>query len=289
MQFRRDAVLVAGAVALLGASFVIPWRLHALVVGLAAMIAITRITWANNEFDLLKQRLGGAITYGVMGFGAAFFVVVQLGAVAFVLCSATLLLCAATLERTRLRGTTVPAEGEPSGRVAFEGTVHALGEPPRIPGTDREVPVWVAMQGDKRWASTSRFEIRGADRRVLVEPGRTRLRGKEWVMALSTGREAARVLGGDLTQPRRLEDPVRVWSFQDGDTVHVVGRVTLEDDAGAATLRDPSRVSVFRDGALVGPGQLAVVRRSAALRVWMWSAVAIAAGGLLATGFDGLG
>jgi len=46
---------------------------------------------------------------------------------------------------------------------------------------------------------------------------------------------------------------------------------------------------VFTGPLLIGTGRLADARRRADVRVLMWSAIAICAGGLLAAGLGGLG
>jgi len=98
-----------------------------------------------------------------------------------------------------------------------------------------------------------------------------------------------RALGGEITDIPSLADPVRVWSFRDGDQVYVVGGVTLEDDPAAPTLRDPARVSVFTARTLVGRGALVAVRRAADMRALLWSAIAIGAGLLTAAGLGPVG
>lgn len=286
---RRDVALAIAAIAVLAATLVMPWRLHALVAACATLLILVVVLWIRGEHDMLKERIAGSFIGGLAGFAAVFFVVVQVGAVAAVGGAAALGLCAAGLERRRLRGAAVPVQAEAEGQVAFEGTVHAIGDPPRVPGTDMVVAMWLARHDKGRWSSKSRFEIRSEERRVLVEPEQMRVRGTVWAMGLATGNSAKEALGADTTVPRRLSTPMRVWSFKDGDHVYLIGGVTLEDDPSAPGLRDPQRISVFTRAPLIGPGRLADARQRADIRMWIWTAIAIAAGGLMATGLGGLG
>lgn len=287
---RRDLILAASAVVVLVTALVIESKLHALLIAIAAVFPCAGVSWVRSAHYLrLKHRLAGAATSGFVGAALAFLVVATVGAVVSVLGAAVVLLGVALIERARLRGTAVPMEGEASGRVAFEGTVHAIGDPVQVPGSDYEVAVWLARHGRKRWTSTPRFEVRSDARRVLVEPGSSKLRGDAWVKGGSSGEAAVRAVGGEVTDSPTYADPVRVWSFRDGDRVYVIGTATLEDDPAAPTLRDPARISVFTGTTLVGPGRLAPARRVADLRALLWGAVAISAGVLMAAGLGSLG
>jgi hypothetical protein len=285
---RRDLVLAGVAAAILVTANVVESTLHALLVALAAFVALPVVSWGRTaHYVRLKHRMAGAATAGFVGFAIAFLVVAKVGAVMFVLGAAVVLLGIALGERARLRGAVMPAEGEARGRVAFEGTIHALGAPIHVPGTDDGVAVWIARYGRKRWTSKHRFEVRRDARRVLVDPGALQLRVAPAVMSGSSGERAVRALGGAIADLPSLADPVRVWSFRDGDQVYVVGGVTLEDDPAAPSLRDPSRVSVFTAKTLVGRGALVAVRRAADMRVLLCSAIAISAGLLVAAGLEG--
>jgi len=281
--------MAVGAIVVQAATLVIPWRLHALAVAGATLVILARVTWIRGEHDMLRERIAGAAIAGFAGFAAAFVVVAETSAATFVLGAAFVALCAAGIERTQLRGAPVPVQAEANGRVAFEGTVHAIGDPPHEPGTDRAVAMWVARHERRRWTSPSRFEIRSEQRRVLVDPEPMRVRDTPRLIGGATWEAAARTLGADTSQPRRFREPIRVWSFDDGAHVYIVGGVRLEDDPSAPALRDPVRVSMFSGDVLIGAGRLADARRRADVRLWTWSAIAIGAGALMAAGLGGRG
>lgn len=281
--------VAVGAAVVLAATSVIPWRLHALAVGSVTLVIVAGGLWVRRDHDRLRPRIAGSAIAGLVGFAAAFVVVAETTAATFVLGAAIVALGAAALERARLRGAPVPVQTETNRRVAFEGTAHAIGDPPHVPGTDRDVAMWVAEHERQRWTSTSRFEIRDDQRRVIVDPAPARVRATPWLMSGAIGDAAARTLGADASLPRRLRTPIRVWSFRDGDQVHVVGTVTLENDPLAPTLRDPARVSVFTANPVIGAGRLTEARRRASVRLWLSTAIAIGAGALMAATAGGLG
>ncbi len=273
------AWLVTAGLAVLGAlRFPRGW----VMLGLAGGGGLLAVVWAWRRFarDDLRERL--ATTF-MAWFGACLAAgwiggVVDRGGLA----AATLLALTGTLlfgrARWRLRGQPVPEAGEARGRVWFEGTVHALGTPARLPGADRAVVMWAARQGWRRWSSSERFEVRTGTRRVRVAPtaAQLRLTGRTWVMRGAIGRAAARSLAGHAD----VGPTVRMRHMNEGDLVHVVGVAQLSDDPAAPTYRDPARISLFSRAVVLGRGSLAAARRRALLGTLAWAALALAAGAL---------
>ncbi|HWU89759.1 MAG TPA: hypothetical protein VN253_20995 [Kofleriaceae bacterium] len=279
----RELAAAGGLAAALAAELVLtPWA-HVLVVSGAVMMALVGWTWRRHAHEWLQPRIASSFLSGFAGFVVTMLAIAEVGVSALVLAAAAGAAGAAALERSRLRGAPMPTQGEARGRVAFEGTAHALGDPPRVPGADREVALWLVRQGRRRWSSTGRIELRDEQRKVWIEPDGARVRRAPWVVVGPLRRAMARALDG--ADP---SGPIRVWSFRDGDRVHVVGEARLEDDPSAASFRDPGRVHVFSGDVLVGAGWLADARRRAHARLLIWSALAACAGGLVVARLAGL-
>lgn len=272
---RRDAALAALAAATLAADLVLPRTAQAVVLAGAVACALVPWIWPRTGDEKLRSRLATTFLAAAAGFAAALFASAPLGAAPVVAVAAAIAAALAMRARTGLRGAPLPADGEARGRVVFEGTVHALGAPARVPGNDLEVVVWVARQPRRRWASTARFEVRSGDRRVALDPGQAQLTGQPWLLRGAIAHAAAAALDG--ANPARL---VRVWSLREGDRAHVIGRAALADDPLLATLRDPARISVFAGDAWIGPGGLAAARRAARGRVAIAAALALVAAGV---------
>jgi hypothetical protein len=278
----RDFAMAAGATVLLAATLVVPWRLHALAFASVTLVTLAAVFWVRGAHDILRQRIAGSAIAGFAGFAATFFAVAETSAAAFVLGLAVIALLAAGLESTRLRGAPVPENTEANGRVAFEGTVYAVGESPHVPGTDRDVAIWIARHERRLWRSASRFEIRSDRRRVLVDPARARVRSAPWLMSGATWMAAAATLGVDISGLKRYRSLIRVWSFGDGDRVYVVGRAGLDDDPSAPMPGDRACVTVFAGDLVIGAGGLTEARRRARVRLGLSAAIAIGAGSLVA-------
>jgi hypothetical protein len=275
----QHEVAVAGlATATLVVDLALPHATEGLVLGGVVACAIVPWTWPRTADEKLRSRIATTAFAAMAGFGAVLFASAPFGAAAVIAALAAVAAAVAVVAARRLRGAPLPAQGEATGRATFEGTVHALGEPQRVPGNNLEVVAWVARQGRQRWASTARFEVRSAERRVALDPGQARIAGPPWVMSRALGRAAAKALDG--ANPARL---VRVWSLREGNRAYVIGDAALADDPSAPTLRDPARISVFAGDALIGPDTLARARSAARTRVVLAAWVAIAGAAVAVT------
>jgi hypothetical protein len=274
-RLRREVAVTALAAATLAADLVLSRATQPVVLGGAVACALVPWTWPRTADEKLRSRLSTTFLASAAGFAAALFASAPLGAAVVVAVAAVAAAGLAVRAQARLGGAPLPADGEVAGRVRFEGTVHALGSPQRVPGNELEVVAWVARQGRRRWASTARFEVRSADRRIALDPGQAQLTGEPWVLRGVIAHAAAAALDG--ANPARL---VRVWSLRAGDRVYVVGRAALADDPMVATLRDPERISVFSGDALIGPGTYSGALREARARVVIAVALALVAGGV---------
>jgi len=178
---------------------------------------------------------------------------------------------------TRLRGTPVPGgppggpPGGAAGRFVFEGTVHALAGPQRVPGGG-EVALWVVRQGRRQWSSAGRVEVRAEDgRRAWIEPGCVRPVPMAW-NAPSIEPDVARALG------RRDDAPFRIWEFAEGDPVFVIGPIQWAPDPPEPWYRGPGRSPLFAGDLRFGWGRVTVLRRAARHRLRLWLALAAWAG-----------
>lgn len=284
-RLRREVAVAALAAATLAADLVLSRATQAVVLGGAVACALVPWAWPRTVDEVLHSRLATTACAATAGFTVALFASAPLGAAAVVAVAAAIAAGLAVRARVRLGGKPLPADSEDGSRVIFEGTVHALGAPQRVPGNDVEVVMWVARQRWRRWASTARFEVRSADRRVALDPGHARLTGEPWVLHGALAQTAAAALDG--ANPARL---IRVWSLREGNRAYIVGRAALADDPLVATLRDPERISVFAGDARIGPGTHAGALREARARIVVAVALALAAGGIsVASGLGALG
>lgn len=244
---------------------------------LAGVIAVwmTIWVWPAAQHERRKTRLATPVAAAVLGFGAAMVIGIQIGPATLVLCVAAIAAAAAAIDRRRLRARSLPAEGEVSGVVAFEGTAHAIGERTTVPSTEIAVVLWVARQGARRWSSSQLVEIRSASRRVLVEPGQARVRGPAW----TPSPRLVRAVASKLPEADAGE-PLKLWFVSDGAPVYVMGTASWRDDPDAPTLRDPGRISVFTGNALIGAGRRLAALRIAGTRILVSGALGACAGAL---------
>lgn len=275
---RGEAAVAVVAAATLVADLVLPRATEGIVLGGAVACAIVPWTWPRTGDEKLRSRIATTAFAAMAGFAAVLFASAPLGAAVVVAAVAAVVAAVAVHGVRKLDGAPLPAQGEATGRASFEGTVHALGEPQRVPGNDLEVVAWVARQGLRRWASSARFEVRSKDRRVALDPGQAQIVGRPWVLRRALGRAAAKALDG--ANPARL---IRAWSLREGDRAYVIGDAALADDPAAPTLRDPAWISVFAGDALIGPGTLAAARGAARMRVVLAAGLAIAAAAVAVT------
>lgn len=280
-ELRRELSLAALLAATLAATPVLPPWLEALAVAAVVALALGAWSWrrAVHEHKRLHHQLAGTVNVALVGFAAAFFGSLGVGSVVIVLALATVAAIVAVRARVRLAGGPVPAEGDAQVRVEFEGAAHAVGTAPHIPGTDQAVALWVAQQGPRRWSSTDRVELRGDERRVVIDPAHARVLGAPWLIKPQLARGVmAELDGADTTRP------IRVWSIREGTHAFVIGSATREDDPQAPSLRDPGRVNVFSGDVVIGTGRRSEALRHAKARLFVWGAIAACAGALALVG-----
>jgi hypothetical protein len=273
-------------VALLGASLavrvVLPWQGEALALCAVMMGLVGVRSWHDHARNpRLRRRLASTFTNAIFAGLVFFFAGSYAGAPPLVLAIAAAMFGVVAIDRARLRGEALPAPSaqgeppsEPNRRVAFEGTVHAIGEPAKLPVGGHEVALWVAQQGKRRWDSSARIELRDEARRtrVWLDLAGARVRGDAWVVAGPHRRETEDALAG-----LDREHPLHVWSFREGTRVFVLGGAKREADPARPGFRDPEQVNVFTGEVLIGLGHLSVAQRRARLRVVLWGALTAAA------------
>lgn len=278
-QLRRELTVGAVLAATLATGLVVSRTEHEFILAGVVMLGSSVWMWPRVAHHKVRSRVSTPIVVGMIGCAVALWAGLAVGAAMVGLGFSVAFIGAAALERVRLRGAPLPAHGEAHGRVTFEGTTHALGRPPHLPGMEHAVAVWVARQGRKRWSSTNRVELRGKERKVQVDPASARLRCTPWILTPLLARDAARELDG--ADPDR---PIHVWSLSDGDPVYVVGGATIENDPGAPTFRDPESVSVFIGDLVIGMGRRSLAWREVNTRLALWTALAAGAGTLAVLG-----
>ena len=274
-ELSREVTVGATLAATLAAGLVLSPPAHLLVLACVVMMWLSGWTWRRGSHDGLRNRIASTFLVGVVGFAFVLLAGAWAGVPILVLAVAVAAACAAAVERARLGGAPIPAEGEARGRVAFDGTAHARGEPPRLPGTERVVAMWIARQGRRRWSSTGRVELRGPQGKVWLEPARARVRGAPSILpAQRTGNAARELDGADPS------DDIQLWSVSDGDPLYVVGAVTLQEDPDSPSFRDAGRVNVFTGDVVVGMGQRGEALRHLHTRLLIAGGLAACAGGL---------
>ncbi len=246
---RRDLGIGATLAVMLAAGLVIPrWAQTLLLMG-AVMLLVSAWTWPRITHPRLRRRIGSTIVAGWLGAAVAMVLSIELGPIVMVIAVSLVGVVIAVIDGRRWRAAALPAQGEARGPFTFEGSAHALGAAPKVPGTDRVAALWTARQGRRRWSSAGRFELRDDQRKVLVEREHADVRAPAWVMTGALARDAAVALDG--ADPTR---PITIRWIPEGDRVFVVGGVTLQDDAEAPSFRDPGRIRVFSGPVLVSSG-----------------------------------
>lgn len=245
----------------------------AFVVATAVGIVVTAWAWPRTVFvSQLSKRLGDVALVTLPSFVAALFAFASYPAITLAVLAGIAL--ATAIDRGwRLHAAPLP-EGEARGRVRFEGTAHAIGEPVQLPSAAKLACVaWLVRQSDRRWSSDARFEVRDGERRVLVEPSALTSLDRPWQAPHFTLRGIASALGAS---PDKL---LRVWMVAEGDPVVVVGETALEDDATRPGYREPARLHRFTP-AVMARGPRATAMRAVHGRLAIAIALGAAAGAL---------
>jgi hypothetical protein len=274
-RVQGDVACAAAMAAALGMDATLgrAWAVVALMVAVGMTLAIR--SWPRTRGARLERRfasVGSALAFGafaVLGLGA------KLGPTPAVLIVGALALAKAAYERVRLSGAPLPVEGEPAGRVQFEGTLHAI-KPPADGPAYGKFPIWLAWQWGRRWSSGALVELRDGKRRVWLDPTSA-------VSAddpeLVTGKDGEK-LAAKLAKASDLAS-IRMWHYLEGQNVFVVGHASLRDDPGSQMYREPGRIPVFAGRVVIGASAPQRVLRDIDRRLLVWSGVALGAGALM--------
>lgn len=230
-------------------------------------------TWPRTVMDsLVHQRVAAVATVWMFSLGGLLFAFMGYPVVTTA-ALAGIALALAIVRGRRLHAAALP-EGEARGRVRFEGTAHAIGDPVQLPSVAKlDCVAWLVRQGDRRWASDARFEVRSGERRVLVEPSGTTSLDSPWRAERFTLRAIADEVGAGK------DKLLRVWMVHEGEPVVVVGEPTLEDDDARPGYREPARLHRFST-AVIARGTHATAMRAVHGRLAIAIVLGAAAGAI---------